>query len=241
MHEDILERGLLKKSIYIGTALVDMYAKCGMLAKAQELLEELPIRDIVAWNALIAGYAQVGKDNSVIDLFNRMTEDGIKPDLVTFTVVLNAFSHSGLVEEGQMIFDDIQSVYHVAPTLEHYTSMIDLFSRAGHFEKAARLIGKVSSSTEQLLLWLVLLGACLKWLNVDLGRWTFEKLIRLDEKCAQAYICMANIYAAVGLHAKANEIEVWRVNSGALHISDYCSWTDVDVNLYPIDNNDDHA
>eukprot|EP00250_Pteridium_aquilinum_P024283 c2881_g1_i1 orf=96-590(+) len=39
LHSDILKRGLLQKDIYVGTALLCMYAKCGALAKARRVLE----------------------------------------------------------------------------------------------------------------------------------------------------------------------------------------------------------
>eukprot|EP00250_Pteridium_aquilinum_P009366 c18623_g2_i1 orf=439-903(+) len=55
IHADILERGLLRKDISLGNALLSMYVKCGTLAKAQETFDELPSRNVVTWNALIAG------------------------------------------------------------------------------------------------------------------------------------------------------------------------------------------
>ena len=91
-----------------------------------------------------------------------------------------------------MFFDDMENVYCLKPTLEHYACMVDLFSRAGHFEKALVVIEKVPPS-DCLQLWLDLLGACRKWLNVELGRWAFEQLVKLDEKCVTAYIYMGNI------------------------------------------------
>ena len=204
----------LHKNALIGTALVDMYAKCGALVKAQGVFDRIKIRNIVAWNALIAGYAQVGKDNSVIDLFNRMTEDGIKPDLVTFTVVLNACSHSGLVEQGQIYFDTMSSCYGIVPTLEHRTCMVDLFGRAGHFDRVVSMIKKMPSS-DYLPIWASLLGSCRTWGNVKLGKLAFEHAIRLDPKHAPAYVSMRNIYVAAGMQEEAEEIEALRVKKGA--------------------------
>eukprot|EP00250_Pteridium_aquilinum_P018936 c24234_g20_i1 orf=2-547(-) len=54
IHTDILERGLLERHLSIGNALINMYAKCGVFEKAQEVLNRLPVRDVVSWNALIA-------------------------------------------------------------------------------------------------------------------------------------------------------------------------------------------
>ena len=53
---EVRKKGLLKKDILLGTAVVDMYVKCGAPKKAQEVFNELPIRDDLSWNALISGY-----------------------------------------------------------------------------------------------------------------------------------------------------------------------------------------
>ncbi|KAI5082448.1 hypothetical protein GOP47_0002191 [Adiantum capillus-veneris] len=59
--DDIVNKGLLRKNIMLGTALVDMYDKCGALQKAQKLLEELPVRDVLSWIVPSAGYTQQGQ------------------------------------------------------------------------------------------------------------------------------------------------------------------------------------
>eukprot|EP00250_Pteridium_aquilinum_P007771 c17427_g3_i1 orf=66-536(+) len=56
IHADVLERGLLTEDVSLGNALLSMYVKCDALAKAQKMFDELPMRNLVTWNALIAGY-----------------------------------------------------------------------------------------------------------------------------------------------------------------------------------------
>ena len=212
---DLRKRGLLQKDIVINTALIDMYAKCGALERAREAFEKHLRRDVVAWNALMAGYAQLGKASMVLELFVRMRREGMFPNLVTFLLSLNACSHAGLLKEGEELFDEMCGVYGLSPKLEHLACMIDLFARAGHFNKAnALLLDKVSSS-DNLPLLLTILGACHKWINVKLGRWAFEQAIDLDEKCSAAYVGMVNIYVSAGMHTEADRIEGLRVKSGA--------------------------
>ena len=107
-----------------------------------------------------------------------------------------------------MFFDDMDNVCCLKTTLEHYACMVDILGigHAGHFEKAMVAIEKVPPS-DCLQLWLNLLGACRKQLNVKLGRWAFEQLVKLDEKCVSAYIYMRNIYVVVGIQEEASEIE----------------------------------
>ncbi|KAH7436565.1 hypothetical protein KP509_05G026100 [Ceratopteris richardii] len=212
IHDEILRQGLLKNNVVLGNALVDMYAKCGALEKAQQVLDELPIRDLISWNALITGYAQRGQFHNVLRCFRVMEHKGIFPDAITFSCVLNACSHSGLIEEGEIYFSNITSKYGIIPNSEHYTCMVDLFGRAGHLDKAVAVIQRMPS-TDYPSVWSALLGSCRKWGDVDLGRWAFDHAIQVDGNDSAAYVCMANIYAAAGRQDDAENIELMRAES----------------------------
>ena len=101
----------------------------------------------------MAEYGQSG----VLKLYREMRKQGILPSPVTILVLLTACSHAGLLEEGEKLFDDMCGVYKLSPTLEHYTCMIDLFSRAGHFHKIKSLFDNLSSSLDHLPLYLAIL------------------------------------------------------------------------------------
>ena len=201
---EVRKQGLLQKDIVLGNVLVDMYAKCGALERAQEVFKLLPGRNVVSWTAVMAGFAQLGEPALVLRLLMKMLSEGIVPDSVTFLVLLSVCNHAGLLKEGAQVFDDMCVVYGLTPTLEHYTCVTDLFVRAGHFAKANYFLEKTSTS-DNLPLFLTILGACHKWVNMKLGRWAFQQSVMLDENCTSAYVCMTNMYAAADMHA--DEIE----------------------------------
>ena len=60
MHNEIEKNGLLKINILLCNVLLDMYAKCGLLTKAQKVFDRIPVRDVVSWTSIIAGYAEHG-------------------------------------------------------------------------------------------------------------------------------------------------------------------------------------
>ena len=103
IHNEILDSILIERDPRLGTTLVDMYAKCGILSKAQEVLEQLPIQDVVSWNALIAGYSLQGQGYEALNCFESMQIKGISPNEVTFLGVLNACCHSGLSNKAEQI------------------------------------------------------------------------------------------------------------------------------------------
>ena len=84
----IVEEGFEVDS-FLGSTLVDMYIKCGMLAKAKEVLYKLPMRDPVSWTALIAGYAQHDLGREALTFFEQMRKEGLYPDPFTFACVLS--------------------------------------------------------------------------------------------------------------------------------------------------------
>ena len=74
---------MLKRNQVVGNALVDLYAKCGVLEKAREVFDMLPARNIVSWNVLITGYGQVGEIENVFSVFDQMRRNGVLPNPVS--------------------------------------------------------------------------------------------------------------------------------------------------------------
>ena len=184
-----------------------MYAKCGFLAKAQKVLEELPIRDTFSWNALIAGYAEEGHSNKVLECLEQMQRENLSPDDVTFLSILNACSRTGKSAEAQLYYETMSTKYGIIPKVEHHTCMVMAFGAAGCFEKAMSVI-KVMPSCDYLAIWLGLLGSCRKWSNIKHGKHAFEHAIQLVEKDAAPYVCMFNIYADADVRLLTSEYNI---------------------------------
>eukprot|EP00250_Pteridium_aquilinum_P029108 c38520_g1_i1 orf=1-441(+) len=125
-----------------------MYAKFGLLEKAQEVFDKLPVHDVVLWNAFMAGHALHCKDENTLNLFNRMIGEGNVPDRDTFTIILCTCSIGGLLDEGFSCFETMRADFGIIPTLDHHTSMADILGRAGHLDKAVALINEMPFSTD---------------------------------------------------------------------------------------------
>ncbi|KAI5075778.1 hypothetical protein GOP47_0009854, partial [Adiantum capillus-veneris] len=214
-HDEIFRQGLLQNDILLGNGLVDMYAKCGDVLEARRVLKELPSHDVVSWNTLIAGYALEGEAEQALNCFEEMQRDGILPDLVSCACVIKVCNHRGLVEEGQRVFLSMSTKYGLKPNLECYNCMIDLLGRAGHLEKAVKLIQGMPSA-DHTAVWHALLGACVRWAEVNVGEWAFKQAVKLNKSDGPAYVHMANIYAAAGMEKKAESIEAMRIANSVL-------------------------
>ena len=195
LHAEIRKRdGLLEDNIMLGTALVDMYARCGMLVDACKVLKSLHVRNVVSWSALIAGYGQLGEHEVVFTLFDSMIQKDIKADHVTFISILNTCCHAGLIERGSWYFDVMRKDYGIAPILEHYTCMVDLHGRAGQLEKALIIIQEMPFVPDSTI-WKTLLTASRKSSNVVFGKLAFSQATGLDVIDSGAYMCMSDIFA----------------------------------------------
>ena len=201
-----MSKGMLERDIVLGTALVDMYAKCGGLEKAQQVLEELPMRNVVSWTALIAGYAQQGQVQAALECLNKLQIEGLCPDNITFLCVLSACSHSGLVEEAERHYESMTRKYNIVPTLEHHMCMVTVFGCVGQFDKAMSIV-ETMPSCDCSAIWLALLGACRKWSNSRLGIFAFDQSLRCGSDCGAAYVMMADIYADIGMQKDAEMLE----------------------------------
>jgi pentatricopeptide repeat protein len=180
VHNDILRAGLLGKSTSIGGALVNMYAKCGWLAKAEQVLDMLANRDAICWSALIAGYAQKRLGVETLDCFARMQGEGHSPDAVTFLCVLNACCHAGKLGEAQTYYENMSGKYGILPSLQHSACMMILYGHAGHFDKAMS-VAKTMAAADDASLWFALLGTCCKWGNLKLGESVFKQATQHDK------------------------------------------------------------
>ena len=182
IHSEIVKQGLLGKDTVVGTALIDMYTSCGLLPEAEDVFHKMSIQDVVSWTALISGYGQLGKEDSVIALFDKMIREGKEPDMITSTIMLTTCSHSGLLEEAQSYFETMRKGdYGMIPNVQHYSCMIDLFGRAGHLGKALEMIKNMPFSAHLTMLH-TLMASCQKWGNVALRRLAFEHILQMHDK-----------------------------------------------------------
>ncbi|KGN43485.1 pentatricopeptide repeat-containing protein At3g46790, chloroplastic [Cucumis sativus] len=158
-------------------ALITMYGKCGDLGVARKVFDGMPERNEVSWSALMAGYGVHGMFGEVFRLFERMVEEGQKPDELTFTSLLTACSHGGLIEKGKEYFGMMRMEFHLRPGLQHYTCMVDLLGRSGQVEEAEKLIMEMEIEPDEAL-WGAMLSACRIHGKVDVADRVQKRFIK---------------------------------------------------------------
>ncbi|CAF1407538.1 unnamed protein product [Adineta ricciae] len=115
------------------TALIHMWGKVGFVKEAEQIFKQIDQPDPVAYTAMINSYGLNGLGYKAIELYYRMPVEMIVEK--THVCVLNACSHSGLVDEARFIFSTISMKNKWV-----YTAMVDCLSRLSLFDEAKELI-----------------------------------------------------------------------------------------------------
>ncbi|XP_023754348.1 pentatricopeptide repeat-containing protein At5g44230 isoform X1 [Lactuca sativa] len=184
-----------ENNIIIGSALVDMYSKCGCIDDACNVFDKMPEKNVYSYSSLILGFAMHGYAQKAINLFEKMVKTDVKPNVVTFLGVLTACSHGGLVKQGQDLFEVMEKDYNVTPNADHYTCMVDLLGRAGCIDDAYDLINKMPILPHAGV-WGALLGACRIHKNPKIAEIAANHLFELEPNAIGNYILLSNTYAS---------------------------------------------
>eukprot|EP00253_Pinus_taeda_P001255 PITA_01255 len=229
VHEYIFRSGY-QSDVYVGSALVDMYAKCGSIDDARKVFDKMPTGDVVIWNAMIVGYAMHGYGNEAIHLFELMQCSNAKPDFVTFLGVVSACCHAGLVDDGRKYFNYMIKDYNMTPTLKHYGCMVDLLGRAGFLIEAQDMINKMPVEPD-VAVWSSLLGACRIHTNIELAEYVAGRLFELDPKNASHYVVLSNIYATAGRWDDVEKVRKMMKERKVMKVPG-TSWIEINKQVY---------
>ncbi|KAJ7298365.1 hypothetical protein O6H91_Y001800 [Diphasiastrum complanatum] len=120
---------------FMGSCLIDMYCKCGSMIDAHKLFDNMPMRPVVSWNALIAGYVKCGQGEKAIELYQKLQSENLKPDRITYVGVVNACADLGALEQGRCMH---AQVVHSGCELDHVvgSALIDMYGKCDRIEDA---------------------------------------------------------------------------------------------------------
>ncbi|WVZ50899.1 hypothetical protein U9M48_002106 [Paspalum notatum var. saurae] len=207
-------RSCIDANIFVSSALVDMYGKCGRVGDAEQVFFEMPQRNIVSWNAMTGGYAHIGDARSALAVFDDMITGGeTAPNYITLVNVLTACSRGGLTKEGYELFETMKQRLGIEPRVEHYACVVDLLGRAGMEERAYEIIQQMPIRPS-ISVWGALLGACKMHGKTELGRIAAEKLFELDPQDPGNHVLLSNMLASAGRWAEATDVRKEMKNVG---------------------------
>ncbi|CAF1222236.1 unnamed protein product [Adineta steineri] len=189
---------------HIQYALIDMWGKSGHMNLAKEVFEKLPQPNQSEYTTIIHCYGLNGMGTQAIELYYKMPKEF--RDEGIYISVLNACSHSGLVQEARSIFQSIQK-----KTEKIYSTMIDCLSRASLFEEAQKLIDEYDHDhSPSIVMYTALLSGARNFKNTDLSQNLYDRMEnffpQMTSSLTSAAVLLANTYASSGDIDKASNI-----------------------------------
>lgn len=135
--EYIVSKGLTGNRS-LTTSLIDMYAKCGRVDTAWKLFDKMHKRDVVAWSAMISGYAQADRCKEALNLFHEMQKAKVDPNEVTMVSVLYSCAMLGAYETGKWVHFYIKKKK-MKLTVTLGTQLIDFYAKCGYTDSSVEV------------------------------------------------------------------------------------------------------
>ncbi|XP_009795211.1 pentatricopeptide repeat-containing protein At4g04370 [Nicotiana sylvestris] len=137
---------MLRQRIAIETpaqnSLVTMYSKCGYLKQALAVFDMIKGRDVVSWNAIVAGNAQNGHLAMALHLFNEMRIAHQRPDSITVVSLLQICASVGAYQQGKWIHNLVVRGY-FEPCVKIGTGLVDMYCKCGDLDSARKCFDRI--------------------------------------------------------------------------------------------------
>ncbi|CAF1673177.1 unnamed protein product, partial [Adineta ricciae] len=198
---------------HVACALIDMWGRVGQVDEAKKIFGKVRDENYVTYTAMIHCFGLNGYGNEAVELYHQMSKEFVSE--VTNICVLNACSHSGLVNDARAIFGNIP-----VKTEKIYCAMIDCLSRASCLEESQQLINEYERFNPPLLpMYTAILSGARNSRNTELSQRIHDRMQKLfprdKDSLAAATILLANVYASTGESEKASDIRSKLSKSGA--------------------------
>ncbi|GAA0182633.1 hypothetical protein LIER_30400 [Lithospermum erythrorhizon] len=199
-----LIRKRVKLTLFINTALIYMYSRCQRVDIAQLIFDELSIRNLVCWNAMILGNCIHGNALDGLSLFTEMIDDKrgkkrVLPDEITFIGVLCACAREGLLIQGRKLFSLMKDEFNIKPSFAHHWCMANLYAKVGLLQDAVEVLRDIELDEDALpesSLFAGLFTSVRFQGSTYVGEKIAKELIEQDPLNFSYYELLVNVYAA---------------------------------------------
>ncbi|KAK9912838.1 hypothetical protein M0R45_036676 [Rubus argutus] len=170
-----IAKSCYSSDVYMGSALIDMYSKCGSVASAQRVFDWMNVRNIVSWNSLITCYEQNGPTSEALEVFVRMMDCGFTPDELTLASMVSACASLSAVKEGQQIHACVIKCDKYMNDVVLSNALVDMYAKCNRVDEARKVfdgmpIRNVVSETSMV-------SGYAKAANVIVARSMFTKMM----------------------------------------------------------------
>ncbi|OVA13980.1 Pentatricopeptide repeat [Macleaya cordata] len=123
---------------FVGSALVDLYGKFGLVEDSWKVFDRIQSRDLVLWNVMVSCYVLNGSGKRALEVFELMRLEGLKGDAFTFSSLLSCCGILGSVKLGKQIHGIIMKLSFECDVLVA-TALVDMYAKNGNLQKAREI------------------------------------------------------------------------------------------------------
>ena len=139
----LVSKSRYSTDVYMGSALIDMYSKCGSVACAEEVFSGMIERNLITWNSLITCYEQNGPASEALEVFVRMMDCGLEPDEVTLASVVSACASLCALKEGLQIHARVMKTNKFRDDLVLGNALVDMYAKCSRVNEARRVFDRM--------------------------------------------------------------------------------------------------
>ncbi|KAJ0028063.1 hypothetical protein Pint_35816 [Pistacia integerrima] len=145
------------------------------------------------------GHLLYRQGDDALNVWSRMENASIKPDAVTFVLIISAYrySNSNLVDSCRKLFLSMKTIYNIEPSSEHYASLVGVLGYWGFLEEAEEMVNKMPFEPK-ISVWRALLDSCRARKNTTMGKRVAKHILTMDPQDASTYVLISNLYSASG-------------------------------------------
>ncbi|KAF2324915.1 hypothetical protein GH714_021238 [Hevea brasiliensis] len=203
LHGQILHTHFLKSGfdfdVFALTALVDMYAKLGILVLASQVFDEMTLRHTATWNALIAGYSRHGNMEGALELFRLMPSRNV----VSWTAMISGYSQNGMYSKALEMFLDMEKEKGLMPNEVTIASILPACANLGALEVGERIqaYARKYGFLRNLYVSNALLEMYARCGKIDVAKQVFDEIIGKRRN-----VCSWNsMIMGLAIHGRSNE------------------------------------
>nr|GMD26573.1 pentatricopeptide repeat-containing protein At5g16860 [Ipomoea batatas] len=131
-------------NVFVCNGVIAMYGRCGALDHAHKVFDEMIVKDVVSWNAMVTGYSQIGRFTEALGLFERMRDQEIIPNGFTISCALMACARLASLRVGQQIHAYVLRNHYENCMLFVSNCLIDMYAKSGDIDKARKVFDVIT-------------------------------------------------------------------------------------------------
>ncbi|KAD0494653.1 hypothetical protein E3N88_44178 [Mikania micrantha] len=192
-----LLRDMKVQDLFSWTALISGLIQSGHFVSAFHLFVEMQkegikIIDPFILSSVIGASANLAAQELGKQVHCLVLKLGFESNLYVCNTLIDI--HVGLVNKGCDLFKSMVDDYGLKPNLQHYTCLLDLYSRSGYLDEAENLLNTMPFEVDEAV-WASLLSACKRFGKTQMGIRIANRLMGLGVKDPSSYILLSNAYA----------------------------------------------